>query len=109
MVYDEDLAMRVREIVREREGVHEQKMFGGIAFMVGGNMAVGVNGSDLIVRVAPSDGEAALAEPHVRPMDFTGRPMKGWLFVGPGAVSNEEALRAWVDRGVGFAASLPKK
>jgi TfoX/Sxy family transcriptional regulator of competence genes len=109
MAYDETLADRVRELLAPRSELTERKMFGGIAFMVGGNMAVGVVGEDLMVRLDPADAEKALAEPHVRPMDFTGRPMKGMVFVDSAGTSGEEDLAAWVDSGADFAASLPAK
>jgi len=109
VAYDEDLATRVREMVGELRGVREQKMFGGIAFMVGGNMAVGVHGEDLIVRLDPAEHDAALARAGARTFDLSGRPMQGWLLVEPSALSTERRLRAWVDRGTAFAASLPPK
>jgi TfoX/Sxy family transcriptional regulator of competence genes len=108
-VYDEALADRIRDVLAPREGVSERKMFGGIAFLVGGNMAVGVIGEDLMVRLDPVDAERALGEEHVRPMDFTGRPMKGMVYVGPGGTGDDDALAGWVDAGAGFAASLPPK
>ena len=83
-------------------------MFGGICFMVGGNMAVGVTGSDLMVRPGPDNFEATLMLPHARPMDFTGRPMKGFVYVGPEGINDDGALSGWVERGVSFAQSLPK-
>jgi TfoX/Sxy family transcriptional regulator of competence genes len=84
-------------------------MFGGIAFMISGNMAVGVIGDDLMVRLDPSDAEQALAEPHTRPMDFTGRPMKGMVFVASTGTASDDDLASWVDSGADFAASLPSK
>lgn len=109
MAFDESLADRVRDVLAPRAELTERRMFGGIAFMVGGNMAVGVLGGDLMVRLDPVDAGRALAEPHVRPMDFTGKPMKGMVFVGPdGTVANAE-LAAWVDAGADHAASLPPK
>jgi hypothetical protein len=109
VAYDEALAHRTRELLSARPDVSERKMFGGIGFMVAGNMAVGVIGEDLIVRLDPSDAEQALGEPGVREFDFTGRPMKGWLFVGPEATNEDEAFAGWVDAGADFAASLPEK
>jgi len=109
MAYDESLAERVRDMVGARESVGERKMFGGIAFMVGGNMAVGVIGDDLMVRLDPADAEKALAEPHVRPMDFTGKPMKGMVYVDPAGTATGEDLAGWVEAGADFAASLPPK
>jgi hypothetical protein len=109
MAYDETLADRVRDALASRAGLSERKMFGGIAFMLGGNMAVGVIGDDLMVRLDPADVERALMEDHVRPMDFTGRPPKGMVFVGPGATAKDPDLAGWVDMGADFAASLPPK
>lgn len=109
MAYDEALAERVRDALAPRADLSERKMFGGIAFMLGGNMAVGVIGEELMVRLDPSDAERALGESHVRPMDFTGRPMKGIVFVGPKATASDASLGEWVDAGADFAASLPPK
>jgi hypothetical protein len=109
VAYDETLADRVRDALAQRDGLTERKMFGGIAFMLAGNMAVGVVGDDLMVRLDPADAESALTEEHVRPMDFTGRPMKGMVFVGSGGTASEEDLASWVDSGADFAASLPPK
>ena len=81
MAYDEGLAHRVREVLRDLPGLVEKKMFGGIGFLVHGNMACGVNGDELIVRVGPEGYQEALARPHARPFDMTGRPMKGWVWV----------------------------
>jgi TfoX/Sxy family transcriptional regulator of competence genes len=109
MAYDEDLAQRVREVISARESITEKKMFGGIAFMVGGNMAVGVSGDELMVRLDPADGEKALAEEGVRVFDMTGRPMKGWILVSPERTADEAGLSEWVEAGAGYAASLPPK
>ena len=109
MAYDEQLAERVRKVLGERSGLTERKMFGGIAFMLAGNMCCGVSRDDLIVRTFPEDGEAALDEPDVRPFDMTGRPMTGFLLVGPGATASDEGLRGWVERAVTFAETLPPK
>jgi len=84
-------------------------MFGGIAFMLAGNMAVGVIGEDLMVRLDPADAEQALREPHTRPMDFTGKPMKKMVYVDPQRTASDEDLAAWVDAGADYAASLPPK
>jgi TfoX/Sxy family transcriptional regulator of competence genes len=109
MAFDEALADRVRDVLAPRADLSERKMFGGIAFMIGGNMAVGVIDDDLMVRLDPADAERAIAEPHTRPMDFTGKPMKGMLFVDPTGTAAEEDLASWVDAGADFAASLPPK
>ena len=108
MAYDEQLAERVRALL-DRPDVDERRMFGGIAFMVAGNMAVGVLGDDLIVRGAADDAEALLAQPGARPFDFTGRPAKGTLFVGPEGTAEDDDLARWVRRGEDFAAGLPPK
>jgi TfoX/Sxy family transcriptional regulator of competence genes len=109
MAYDEGLAERVQEEMIELPGFVEKKMFGGIGFMLQGNMACGVNGEDLIVRVGPARYEDALAQPHTKPFDMTGRPMKGWVMVSPEGVEADEDLRDWVQQGVEFASSLPAK
>lgn len=104
MAYDEVLAERVSEAC----GLPSKRMFGGIAFLSAGNMAVGVHGDDLIVRVAPADHPALLAEPGAKPFDLTGRPMAGWLLVS-GEVLDDDVLATWVRRGTAFAESLPPK
>ena len=104
MAFDEVLADRVREVC----GLPEKRMFGGIAFLLDGHLAVGVVGDDLIVRVGPDDHAALVTEPGARPFDATGRPMTGWLFVA-GEVLDDDVLETWVRRGVAFAASLPPK
>jgi TfoX N-terminal domain len=109
MAVDEVLAGRVREALGGVEGLAEKRMFGGLAFLVDGNMAVGVHGEELIVRLPPEQTDDALAEDDVRVFDMTGRPMKGWVLVGPGATANEDGLGGWVTRGVDFAESLPPK
>jgi TfoX/Sxy family transcriptional regulator of competence genes len=109
MAYDEELAERVRAALGAVPGVAEIKMFGGLCYTVRGHMAVGVNGNDLMVRMEPEAAEAALSEPGARPMDFTGRPMKGFLYVGSAGLRTERALEGWVQRGVAFASSLPPK
>ena len=109
MAYDEGLATRVRDALGGQPGVDERKMFGGLAFLVRGNMACGVRGDDLMVRVAADTADAVLAEPGARPADMAGRPMKGWLLVGPDGHAEDEDLRRWVGRGVAYATSLPPK
>ena len=109
MPYDEKLAERVRAVFQSEPGYTEKKMFGGVCFMVGGNMAVGITGSNLMVRPGPDNFQAALALPHARPMDFTGRPMKGFVYVDPDGIAADESLAEWVERGAGFARSLPTK
>jgi TfoX/Sxy family transcriptional regulator of competence genes len=107
MAYDEALAERVRSAVGRRAGVTEKRMFGGIAFLLGGKMFCGVANDDLMVRVGPDRHEDSLAQPHVRPMDFTGRPMKGYVYVGPPGTRTESAVRKWVERATTFVATLP--
>ena len=109
MAYDEGLAQRIREHLDDRSGVTEKKMFGGAAFMLGGNMCCGVLGDELMVRVGPDAYEESLALPHAREMDFTGKPMRGMIYVGVEGIYDDEDLCAWIDRGVGFASSLPAK
>ena len=109
MAYDEALANRVRTALALRKGVVEKKMFGGLAYMVHGNMACGVVKDDLMVRVGPDKYDELLTEPHARPMDFTGRPLRGMIYVGPKGHGNDKALALWVRRGVDFANSLPAK
>lgn len=109
MAFDEFLGGRVRSALASCDDVVEKRMFGGLAFMVAGNMAVGIIGNDLMVRVGPEADADALAQPHARPMDFSGRPMKGYVYVAPEGVETDEMLGAWVDRGVQFATHLPAK
>lgn len=109
MAFDETLADRVRDALSSRADVTERKMFGGIAFMIGGNMAVGVLNDDLMVRLDPADAERALKEPNTRPMDFTGKPMKGMVYVDSTGTEADEDLAGWVEAGADFAASLPAK
>ncbi|MDJ0865930.1 MAG: TfoX/Sxy family protein [Myxococcota bacterium] len=109
MACDEGLAQRIRELLEDDEAVREKKMFGGLAFLVSGNMACGVVGEELMVRVGPDAYEEALAHPHAREMDFTGRPMRGLVYVGSAGIEDDEDLAAWVERGVAFARSQPAK
>ncbi|MCB9721082.1 MAG: TfoX/Sxy family protein [Candidatus Omnitrophica bacterium] len=109
MAYDESFAGRIRDILRSERGVMEKKMFGGICFMVHGNMCVGIAGDDLMVRCGPAEYEQALKAKHARPMDFTGRPMKGFVFVSPDGTKTAAQLKKWTALGVAFAKSLPRK
>ena len=109
MAYDESLATRVKEILSVRADVAERKMFGGLAFMLAGNMCCCVTESGLIVRVGSEGYEEALALPHAGLMDFTGRPMRGWVLVRPGGLTSHAGLNEWVTRGIEFAATLPRK
>jgi hypothetical protein len=109
MAFDEQLANSVRKQLGRKAGLVEKKMFGGLAFLINGNMSVGVHGSDLIVRIAPETTDAVLKEPGARVFDLTGRPMKGWLLIAGAEVNDAAALVKWVRRGVEYASSLPKK
>ncbi len=109
MAYDTTLAARVQEALGEIPGLVEKKMFGGIGYMVLGNMACGVHGNNLIVRVGLARYEEALAEPHTSPFDLTGRAMKGWVYVDPAGCQTTDDLQSWVQQGVDFALSLPPK
>jgi hypothetical protein len=108
MAYDEELAARVRDVLGPRADLREQKMFGGLAFMIAEHMAVGIVGNDLMLRLGDGAGDV-LREPHTRPMDFTGRPMKGFVFVAPAGVESDADLGRHVARAVAFAESLPPK
>jgi TfoX/Sxy family transcriptional regulator of competence genes len=109
VAFDADLAERVREHLSTTNGVTELKMFGGWGVTIHGNMAVGVMNHDLIVRVGPHAFDTALTRPGARPFDFTGRAMTGWVFVDGANVTNTRSLNRWIDQGVAFAASLPRK
>ncbi|WP_128382257.1 TfoX/Sxy family protein [Streptomyces cavernae] len=109
MPYDEGLAERIRQRLGADPDVAERRMFGGIAFLYRGNMAVGVSGDDLMVRVGPDHTDAALARPGTRVFDMTGRPMRGWILVAGTALSEDDVLDEWIAGGRAFAASLPPK
>ncbi len=109
MAYSEDLATRIRRALAPRADVMERKMFGGLAFMLGGNMCCGVVGDRLMLRLGNEGAATALAEPHTRPMDFTGKPLKSMVYVEAEGIASPEELHRWVNRGADFAASLPAK
>jgi TfoX/Sxy family transcriptional regulator of competence genes len=110
MAYDEDLANRIRELIAADPAVTEKKMFGGLAFLVGGNMAVAASGQGgLMVRVDPADTDALLTRPHARPFEMRGREMQGWLRVDAEGVRTKRELEPWVKRGKSYARSLPPK
>ena len=109
MAYDEGLAQRVTELLEEMPGFNEKKMFGGVCYLLNGNMACGVLNDDIIVRVGPEQYEGSLKLPHTREFDFTGRPMKGWVMVSQEGQESDEDLAVWVRKGVNFALSLPPK
>jgi hypothetical protein len=109
MAYDEDLANRLRELVLTEEGVAEKKMFGGLAFLVHGNMCVGVMGEELIARVAPARFDEVVARPGARPFAMGGRSMAGWVLVDGTQIAEPGALSAWIDEADQFVQTLPKK
>jgi TfoX/Sxy family transcriptional regulator of competence genes len=110
MAYDEDLANRIRELVLMEDGVTEQKMFGGLAFLIGGNMSVSASGQGgLLLRVDPAETDGLLAEQHARPFEMRGRVMQGWLRVEDDGLRTKRQLERWVARGVAYARSLPAK
>lgn len=109
MAYDEQLAARVRKLLKRRKGYSERKMFGGICFMLHGNMCCGVTHSDLMLRLGPERAPQALKQPHTREMDFTGRPMKGMVYVEPAGYEDDYDLKSWVTQSAAFASSLPPK
>ena len=110
MAYDEDLADRVREVVQGEEGLTEKRMFGGLAFLIGGNMAVSASGKGgLLLRVDPEDTQTFVSEPLVRRFEMRGREMDGWLHLDAEAVTTDDELRRWVGHGVSYARSLPAK
>ena len=109
MAYDESLADRVRDLLAATPHLTERKMFGGLAFLIAGNMVCGIVGADLMLRLGEAGAGAALDQPHVRPMDFTGRPMKTMVYVDPAGTNTHDALKGWVDRAIAYASSLPAK
>jgi len=109
MGFSEKLAARVRQLLGQRRPVSEKQMFGGLAFLLRGNMCCGVHGDELIIRLAPEETDAALAEQGARVFDLTGRAMKGWILVGSRGTATAPALRRWVRIAVGYAESLPAK
>ena len=109
MPYNEDLAIRIRSALSGKGDLVEKKMFGGLCFMLNGNMCCGIVKEDLMARVGPDGYDDALDQPGARPMDFTGKPMKGMVYVSANAISDDAALASWVDRTAKFALSLPAK
>ena len=108
-MFDEKLASRIRKVLEDRGEIVERRMFGGLAFLRRGHMCCGILGDQLMVRVGPESHEDALSQPYTRPMDFTGRPMRGMIYVSPEGLRTEKALRHWVDRGLQFVGGLPEK
>jgi hypothetical protein len=109
VAFDEGLAIRVRKALGTDREVREQKMFGGLCFLLNGNMCCGIVGETLMVRVGKEAYEEALARPHAREMDFTGKPLRGMVYVDPGGIAEDGDLEGWIQTGVGFAESLPRK
>jgi TfoX N-terminal domain len=109
MVYSKALADEIRARIGDHPGLSERQMFGGIAFMLNGNMAVGVSGDELMVRVGKEAHDDAMALPGARIFDMSARPMRGWILVAPEGIAREADLDAWIDRGVAFAETLPPK
>ena len=109
MAFSEELAGRIRQGLARRKGIEAKKMFGGIGFLLNGNMLVGVWKDSLIVRLGPEEGEEALKEPHVSEFNITGRAMKGWVLVAPEGVEADEQLKGWLQRAVKFVGKLPAK
>ena len=109
MAFSEELAERIRHALARRKGVEEKKMFGGVGFLLNGNLLVGVWKDSLIVRLGPDQGDEALREPHVKEFDITGRAMKGWVLVGPEGVEGDEQLGGWIERATKFVKTLPAK
>lgn len=109
MAYDHRLAARVRGAFGNRKGVVEKRMFGGLAFLVGGHMTCGIMGEELMVRVGPEAYESALGEPHVRVMDFTGKPLRGMVYVSSEGIASDPDLAAWVERGFRYTSNLQPK
>jgi TfoX/Sxy family transcriptional regulator of competence genes len=110
MPYSQNLAERIRSALKEHPTIIEKKMFGGVGFILNGNMACGVQGNDLLVRVGVENNAAALSKPHVRPfMPMPGKPSVGWILVAPEGTSTDQDLEKWVRAGYDYAASLPEK
>ena len=109
MAFDESLAARIRAALGRRKGVEEKKMFGGLGFLLNGNMLVGVWKNSLIVRLGPDNSEAALREPHVGEFDITGKPMKGWIMVAAAGVADVATVSGWVQKAIQFVGKLPAK
>ncbi len=110
MAYDEDLANRIRELISAEDGLTEMRMFGGLAFLIGGHMSVAVSGQGgLMLRCDPAETEELRAKPHAGPFEMRGRVMDGWLRVDPEGVATKRQLEGWVARGVTYARSLPPK
>jgi hypothetical protein len=109
MAYSESLANRVRQALRNRRGIGEKKMFGGVCFLLNGKMLVGIWGPSLIVRLGCDEASKALTQSHVQQFDVTGRPMKGWVMVEPDGLESDGQLASWIEQAVRFVETLPPK
>lgn len=109
MAYDKDFAYKLRAMLGDLPGLTEKKMFGGVGYLINGNMALGVLGSDLIVRFGPERQSEISAKPHTHPFDMTGRAMKGWIMVSPAGLELEQDLKNWMELGIQYASTLPAK
>lgn len=109
MAYDERLADQIRQVVARRRHITEQRMFGGLTFLVRGNVFCGIVGDELMARVGTAEYEASLKRRHARPMDFTGRPLQGYVYIAAAGVRTSKALRAWIDRALDYTRTLPAK
>ncbi len=109
MVFNETLAERIRHRLARRKNIEEKKMFGGVGFLLNGNLLVGVWKDSLCVRLGPDEGEEALKEPHVKKFDITGRPMKNWVLVEPEGIMSDDQINDWIERAMKFVTTLPGK
>jgi TfoX/Sxy family transcriptional regulator of competence genes len=108
-MFNQQLARRIREQLRKHSDVTERKMFGGLSFLIAGHMTCGVVGDDLVLRVGNAAADTALDEPHVRPMDFTGRAIHSMIYVAPAGTATDNELRGWIERGVEYVRTLPPR
>ena len=108
-MHDQQLAQRIRDLLTRIPDLRERQMFGGLSFLIGGHMTCGIVGNDLVLRVGDTAAEAALDEPHVRPMDFTGRPIRSMIYVAPAGTATDQALKRWIERAVQYVQTLPPK
>ncbi len=109
MAYSTHLAERIRAVLKRQPGITEKKMFGSVCFLLHGNMLVAIWVDGLVARLGPEVGVAALAQPHVRPMDLTGRPMKGWVIISPAGIAADSDLQSWIQLAMEFVKGLDRK
>ena len=109
MAYNEEIAFRVRKLLQKRNDITEKKMFGGHSFLLSGNMCCGVLNDDLVLRVDPKRHKYILEKPHTRPMDFTGKPLSGFVYVDTGGYTDNNELMQWINISIDYVSSLPKK